>query len=44
MNGIIDSKLFNILLLITIIGEFMLPWILKHFYKGYNGKRKDSDR
>ena len=38
MNGIIDSKLFNILLLITIIGEFMFPWILKHFYKGYNGK------
>lgn len=38
MNGIIDSKLFNILLLITIIGEFMLPWILKHFYKGYNSK------
>ena len=38
MNGIIDSKLFNILLLITIIGEFLLPWILKHFYKGYNSK------
>ena len=38
MNGIIDSKLFNILLLITIIGEFLLLWILKHFYKGYNSK------
>lgn len=38
MNGIIDSKLFNILLFITIIGEFLLPWILKHFYKGYNSK------
>ena len=38
MYGIIDSKLFNILLLITIIGEFLLPWILKHSYKGYNSK------
>lgn len=37
MYGIIDSKLFNILLLI-IIGEFLLPWILKHSYKGYNSK------
>lgn len=38
MNGIIDSKIFNILLLITIVGEFLLPWILKHFYTGYNSK------
>lgn len=38
MYGIIDSKLFNILLLIIIIGEFLLPWILKHSYKGYNSK------
>ena len=38
MNGLIDSKIFNILLLITIIGEFLLPWILKHFYKDYNSK------
>lgn len=38
MNGIFDSKIFNILLLITIIGEFLLPWILKHFYKEYNSK------
>lgn len=38
MNSLIDSKLFNILLLITIIGEFLLPWILKHFYKDYNSK------
>ena len=35
MNGIIDSEIYNILLLITIIGEFLLPWLLKHFYKGY---------
>ena len=38
MNGIIDSEIYNILLLITIIGEFLLPWLLKHFYKGYNSK------
>lgn len=33
-----DNKIFNIFLLITIVGEFLLPWVLKHFYKGYNGK------
>ena len=38
MNGIIDSEIYNILLLITIIGEFLLPWLLKYFYKGYNSK------
>ena len=38
MNSLINSKIFNGLLLITIIGEFFLPWILKHFYKGYNSK------
>ena len=38
MIGLIDSFIFNILLLITILGEFVLPWILKHFYIGYNSK------
>lgn len=38
MNNLIDSRLFNVLLMITIIGEFLLPWILKHFYKDYNSK------
>ncbi len=38
MTGSIDSFIFNLLLLITIFGEFLLPWILKHFYKGYNSK------
>ena len=38
MNALIGSKIHNLLLLITIIGEFLLPWILKHFYKDYNGK------
>ena len=38
MIASIDSFIFNLLLLITILGEFLLPWILKHFYKGYNSK------
>ena len=38
MISLIDSFIFNILLLITILGEFVLPWILKHFYIGYNSK------
>lgn len=38
MNKLVDSKILNFLLLITILGEFILPWILKHFYKGYNSK------
>lgn len=38
MNGLIYSKIFNIFLCITIIGEFLLPFILKHFYKNYNSK------
>lgn len=33
-----NNKIFNIVLLITIIGEFLIPWILKHFYKSYNSK------
>ena len=32
-------QLFYILLLITIIGEFFLPWILKHFYKNYDSRK-----
>ena len=34
----INSNFFNIILLFTIIGEFLLPWILKHFYPGYDSK------
>ena len=32
-------QIFYILLLITIIGEFFLPWILKHFYKKYDSRK-----
>ncbi len=36
--GLFDNRILNILLIITILGEFILPWILKRFYKGYNSK------
>ena len=39
MNTLYENKIFNLILLITIIGEFVLPWILKHFYKGYDSKK-----
>lgn len=38
MENIINSRLFNAILLLTIIGEFLLPWLLKHFYNGYDSK------
>ena len=33
-----ETIFFNILLLMTIAGEFFLPWILKYFYKGYDSR------
>lgn len=39
MSKITDNKIFYLLLFLTIIGEFLLPWILKHFYEGYSSKR-----
>ena len=39
MERIIDSMPFNWVLLLTIVGEFLIPWILKHFYKGYDAKK-----
>lgn len=38
MNKLYTNKIFNFVLLITIIGEFLLPFILKHFYRGYDSK------
>ena len=38
MNSFFESKLFYIILLATILGEFLLPWILGHFYKDYDGR------
>ena len=38
MENIINSKFFNTILLLTIIGEFFLPWILGKYYAGYNSK------
>lgn len=38
MEKIITSKLFHSILLLTIIGEFFLPWILGRYWDGYNSK------
>ena len=38
MNAFIYHPLINVLLFITIIGEFAVPRILKCFYKEYNSK------
>ncbi len=37
MRNIADNRLFNMILLFTITGEFFLPWILERFYAEYNG-------
>ncbi|GAA0742211.1 DUF998 domain-containing protein [Clostridium oceanicum] len=39
MNKVLDSEIFNILLVLTVIGEFFIPWVLKHFYEGYDSKK-----
>lgn len=38
MNELYKNHIFNIILLMTIIGEFFLPWMLKYFYPKYNSK------
>lgn len=38
VRNIVDNRLFNMILLFTIIGEFFLPWILEQFYAEYNGR------
>ena len=39
MKNIADNRFFNMILLFTIIGEFIVPWILEQFYFEYNGKK-----
>ena len=38
MRNIADNRLFNMILLFTIIGEFFLPYVLEQCYVEYNGK------
>lgn len=38
IQNAMNSKLFNWILLFTIIGEFLLPLILGRYYKGYDSK------
>ena len=33
-----NHRLFNIILLFTIIGKFFIPWVLERFHAEYNGK------
>lgn len=37
MRNIADNRFFNMILFFTIIGEFIVPWILEQFYSEYNG-------
>lgn len=39
MENIITSKLFDLILFLTVIGEFFLPWILSRYYEEYNSKK-----
>lgn len=39
LASIIDSRIYNGILIFTILCEFLIPWLLKHFYKGYDSKR-----
>ena len=39
MKNIADNAIFNGILVMTIVCEFLIPWILKHFYEGYNSKK-----
>lgn len=36
MRNLLHTPVFNLLLLLTVAGEFVLPWILRRFYRGYN--------
>lgn len=38
MRNIADNRFFQMILLLTITGEFLVPWILEQFYAEYNGK------
>ena len=37
MKYLTDNELFNVFLLCTIIGEFLLPCLLERYYTEYNG-------
>ena len=38
IGNMINNKAFNLALLLTLIGEVLLPWILSRYYDGYNSK------
>ena len=39
MKNIADNRFFNMILLFTIIGEFIVQWILEQIYSEYNGMK-----
>ena len=39
MKNIADNRFFNMILLFTIIGEFIVSWILEQFYSEYNSMK-----
>ncbi len=39
MRYLLNSQVFNALLLLTVGGEFVLPWILGWFWKSYDPKK-----
>lgn len=38
-HAIVGSKIFWLLLLFTVAGEFIIPWLLKKHYPGYDSKK-----
>ncbi|MCM1149866.1 MAG: DUF998 domain-containing protein [Butyricicoccus sp.] len=38
MSNLLSSLAYNVLLLLTVGGEFVLPWILGHFWRAYDPK------
>lgn len=38
MRDLLSSPVYNVLLLVTVGGEFVLPWVLGHFWRDYDPK------
>lgn len=38
MVGFLQNKIYGAILLAVIAGEFLLPFVLRHFYRGYDWK------
>ena len=38
MRNLLSSPVYNVMLLLTVGGEFILPWILGRFWRDYDPK------